>query len=319
MATPGRTYCPPLEKTVAEAISVLPDDFAGLFVDVSDANIAQVREQYARMIPRFAGEKVITTDHLINAASGVTVRVHRPAHTEGPVPCLYWMHAGGYIVGRSRDDDALLGRWCEEFGCAAVSVDYRLAPETAYPGPLDDCYQGLCWVFEHAEQLGIDRRRTGLGGRSAGGGLAAALALMARDHGLDDLAFQALIYPMLDDRMETASSGWDTLIWPPSANAYGWRAYRGGASADNAAKSYLAAARVSEVAGLPPTLIVVGGADGFVDESVDYAMRLTRAGVLVDLAVYAGSPHGFDGFATASEPGSRARADIDRWLRERLS
>ena len=178
-----------------------------------------------------------------------------------------------------------------------MSVQYRLAPETPYPGPLDDCYAGLAWVHQHADELGVDPDRIGIGGQSAGGGLAAGLALLARDRGEVPVAFQLLIYPMLDDRQITPSSGWPDPIWPPSANTYGWTAYLGDRKGGPDVEPYAAPARATDLAGLPPTLIAVGAIDGFSDEDIDYAVRLRHAGVPVDLHVYAGAPHGFEGLA----------------------
>ena len=132
------------------------------------------------------------------------VRVHRAKGTDGVLPCVYSMHGGGYVIGSHSMDDPLFERWCPKLGLVGVSVDYRLAPETPYPGPLEDCYRGLVWTYEHADELGIDPARIGIMGVSAGGGLAAALALLARDRGEVPVAFQLLDQPMLDDRQTHA-------------------------------------------------------------------------------------------------------------------
>ncbi len=139
------------------------------------------------------------------------VRVHRANAQTGPLPCVYSMHGGGYIVGSYVMDDARFDDWCVRMPCVGVSVEYRLAPETPYPGPLDDCYAGLRWTFDHAEELGIDPTRIGVAGLSVGGGLAAAVALLARDRGEVPLAFQLLECPMIDDRQVTSSSQLDGL------------------------------------------------------------------------------------------------------------
>ena len=119
------------------------------------------------------------TDHVVSDDPHVVVRVHRPKDLDGALPCIYSIHGGGYILGSYDMDDARFDRYCTRFGCVGVSVEYRLAPETPYPGPLDDCYAGLRWTHEHADELGIVPDRIGIGGTSAGGGLAAALALLA--------------------------------------------------------------------------------------------------------------------------------------------
>jgi acetyl esterase/lipase len=240
----------------------------------------------------------------------------RPA--PGPRPCLYWMHGGGYMIGNYRMNEPDLDRWCETMGGVAVSVEYRLAPEHAYPAPLDDCYAGLRWVWEHANELGINRARLGIGGASAGGGLAAALALLARDRAEVPLAFQLLVYPMLDDRGITPSSQWDdALIWPSSSNRLGWECYLGDRK-EGDVPVYAAAARATDLAGLPPAFVVVGGCDIFVDEDIDYAQRLLRAGVAAELHVYPGAPHGFDGLAAGTLLAQRVRHDMDDWFRRTL-
>jgi acetyl esterase/lipase len=227
------------------------------------------------------------------------------------------MHGGGLVLGSARQDDQRFDRWCARHGFVGVSVDYRLAPETPYPGPLDDCYAGLQWVHAHAAELSIDAEHIGVGGASAGGGLAAACALLARDRGVVPLAFQLLIYPMIDDRRITPSSAWEVPVWPPSSNAFGWEAYLAGLT-DDAVPAYAAAARAAHLGGLPPALIVVGTLDGFVDEDIAYAQRLNHAGVPVELHVYPGVPHGFEIFAPHTAVARRARRDTNEWLARTL-
>jgi acetyl esterase/lipase len=228
------------------------------------------------------------------------------------------MHGGGLVLGTFAQDDARFDRWCTLFGCVGVSVDYRLAPETRYPGPLEDCLAGLRWVREHAAELGVDGTRIGIGGASAGGGLAAGLALLVRDRGEPPIAFQALVYPMLDDRQVTPSSQWEDPIWPPRANQYGWTAYLGTAKGGPDVPIYAAAARATDLTGLPPTYVSVGALDGFSDEDIDYAVRLRHAGVPVELHVFPGAPHGFD-LATTALVTQRSAAAIEGWLRVQLA
>lgn len=246
-------------------------------------------------------------------APDIKIRVHRPKTATGRLPCLYFMHGGGYVMGSHRMDDLRFDKWCPLLNCVGVSVEYRLAPETPYPGPLDDCYAGLAWVFNNTDRLGIEPTRLGIGGASAGGGLAAGLALLARDRAELPIAFQLLIYPMIDDRMRTASSSWSVPIWAPDSNRIGWRSYLGGLSGA-AVPIYAAAARASNLAGLPPTQILVGALDGFLDEDVDYAMRLTHAGVPTELQVFPGAPHGFDGLMPGTRLARRARQSMEQWL-----
>jgi acetyl esterase/lipase len=228
------------------------------------------------------------------------------------------MHGGGLVLGSNVGDDPRFDQWCPKFGCVGVSVEYRLCPEVRYPQPLEDCYAGLAWVHEQASELGIDRNRIGIGGASAGGGLAAGLALLARDRGELPVAFQLLIYPMLDDRQITTSSGWFDPIWSPAANNFGWTSYLGEAKGGSDVPIYAAPARATDLAGLPPTLISVGAIDGFADEDIDYALRLRHAGVPVELHVYPGAPHGFDGITPTATVATRANRDMEEWLAARL-
>ena len=144
------------------------------------------------------------TEYLAPGDPPVPVRVHRPADNDGVLPAIFTIHGGGYIIGSYLMDDFLHDGWCPGLGTVGVSVEYRLAPETPYPGPLEDCYAALRWTHEHADELGVDADRIGIYGLSAGGGLAAALALLARDRGEVPLAFQLLDCPMLDDRQTTS-------------------------------------------------------------------------------------------------------------------
>lgn len=315
----AETTCAPLDPEVAAALAALPIDIGALLGGLTDDSIAETRAAMGQMPVPELTDAVERTDHEVPGTDGVVVRVHRPVGATGELPCLYWMHGGGLVLGSYAGDDPRFDRWSPMFGLVGVSVEYRLAPESPYPGPLEDCYAGLRWVHEHAGELGVDPARIGVGGPSAGGNLAAGLALLARDRGEVPLQYQLLIYPMLDDRQITASSTWPDPIWPPSANTYGWTAYLGAAKGGPDVPAYAAPARATDLAGLPPTLIAVGAIDGFSDEDIEYAVRLRQAGVTVDLHVYAGAPHGFEGLAPASRVAQRANRDIEEWLGAQLS
>ena len=304
---------PLLDPAAAEALAAFPLDLGAL----SDETLPTVREVRGAMPVPELSDRVERTDHVVGAGD-VTVRVHRAIGATGKLPCVYWMHGGGLVLGSNAVDDARFDRWCQQFGLVGASVEYRLAPETPYPGPLDDCYAGLRYVYDHADELGVDRDRIGIGGASAGGGLAAGLALLARDRGEVPVAFQLLIYPMIDDRQVTSSSAWADPIWPPAANTYGWTAYLGDRKGGDDVPPYAAAARATDLRGLPPTLIAVGAIDGFSDEDIDYAVRLRHAGVPVELHVYPGAPHGFDALLPGLALSQRANRDIEDWLGARI-
>ena len=197
-----------LAAGVVEGLAAVPFDLGTL----SDETLADIRVAMGSVSKPELSDNVIRTDHEVPDSGGVIVRVHRPAGVSGDLPCVYWMHGGGLVLGSYLGEDARFDRWSPMFNCVGLSVEYRLAPEAQYPGPLDDCYAGLRWVHERAAELGIDRSRIGLGGSSAGAGLAAGLALLARDRADVPLAFQLLLYPMIDDRQITTSSRWQDPV-----------------------------------------------------------------------------------------------------------
>ena len=286
--------------------------------DLSVELLPEIRATLPVQFPELS-DAVERTDYVADEANGVVVRVHRPRGIEGAVPCVYSIHGGGYIRGTYDMDDAKFDRWCPTFGIVGVSVEYRLAPETSYPGPLEDCYAGLKWTHDHADELGIHRDKIGITGISAGGGLCAALALLARDRGEVPLQFQLLDCPMLDDRQITPSSQIDDLvIWTKQTNAFGWRCYLGDLYGSDDVPYTAAAARAEDLTGLPEAYVCVGGADGFRDEDITYAMRLYGAGVPTELHVYPGAPHGV-GLFPQTQIAQRYAADREDWLLRQLA
>ncbi|MDH6195888.1 acetyl esterase/lipase [Mycobacterium frederiksbergense] len=228
---------------------------------------------------------------VLTLTSGVGVRLHRPSTATTPGPALLWIHGGGYVLGSAAQDDALCKRYADELGATVASVEYRLAPQHPYPAGLEDCYAALTWL---AALPSVDPARVAVGGASAGGGLAAALALLARDRGEVALAAQLLVYPMLDDR----SSHVPDLdhpghrLWTQGSNKFGWSAYLGGADPDTAVPG-----RREDLAGLPPAWIGVGTLDLFHREDLAYAERLRAAGVECQVEEVPGAFHGFDQIA----------------------
>jgi acetyl esterase/lipase len=264
-------------------------------------------------------DAVTRTEHLVPGDPPVRVRLHRPVGIEGPLPAIVTIHGGGYVIGTYDMDDPMLDQWCPALGVVGVSVDYRLAPETPYPGPLEDCYAALRWTYGHAEELGVGSASIGVSGISAGGGLAAALALLARDRGEVPLAFQLLDCPMLDDRQTTPSIRAQGLyVWSAGSNEFGWRSYLGALYGSDDVPAYAAPARATDLSGLPPTCVVVGSIDGFRDEDVDYAQRLNQAGVPCELHVVAGLPHAYQLVPEAAAVRQAMRCKDD-WLARQLS
>ena len=255
-------------------------------------------------------------------APDVSLLICRPASVTAPVPCLYFIHGGGMMLGNNRSGGAAgaLGH-AEQLGAALVSVEYRLAPETPHPGPVDDCYAGLTWTVDHAGELGIDLERLIVGGASAGGGLAAAVALLARDRGGPQLKGQMLLCPMLDDRNDTPSSLQmaGLGLWDRGANEVGWTALLGDARGGPDVSEYAAPARATDLSGLPPAFIDVGSAETFRDEDVAYATRIWQAGGDAELHVWPGGFHGFTGMVPDAALSKAAAAAQLTWLRRLLA
>lgn len=233
----------------------------------------------------------------------VGLRVYRPRTLVEPAPALFWIHGGGFVLGRPEQDEPRSMAIAGELGITVVALRYRLAPQHPYPAPLDDAYAGLRWLFAQGDHRGVDPQRIAIGGASAGGGLAAGLVLMAHDRGEVQPAFQALTYPMLDDRtvLRRDLDAMPVRMWTPNNNRYGWSSYLGGPPGGLGVPDYAAPARRADLSGLPPAWIGVGDLDLFHDEDVRYAERLQASGVPCRLHVAPGAFHGFDAvFAKAS-------------------
>ena len=242
----------------------------------------------------------------------IDLRICRPADVFDPLPVFYWIHGGGYVLGSARQGDAFTVRAASELGMFAVSVEYRLAPETPYPGPLEDCYEGLSHLVGNAAALNLDTDKIIIGGVSAGGGLCAGLGLLVRDRRAFSVLGQLLLYPMIDDRNVAATSDIlaDTLVWTRAANLFGWQSYLGDLYGSNDIPIYAAPARATDLSGLPPTYLPVGDLDLFLDENIAYAQKLTRSGIPTHFHVFPGAYHGFNAFAPEAPVSVACNAEI---------
>ena len=225
----------------------------------------------------------------------LTLRLYRPEAAAADSPGLIYIHGGGMIMGDLESQDENMRQAATELGMPIASIDYRKAPEHPYPAAPEDCYAGVCWVFDNAADLGMNANNIGLMGASAGGGLALAVALMLRDRQGPSLKYLLPIYPMIDDRHETSSSNEvvDIGIWDRAGSIEAWGWYLGDAAPD----PYAAPARAEDLSNLPPTYIDVGDLDLFRDEDIVIAQRLSAAGVSVEFHLWTGAYHASELFA----------------------
>jgi acetyl esterase/lipase len=229
------------------------------------------------------------------------------------------MHGGGMVMGDRFSQIDIPLEWLDEFGAVVVSVDYRLAPEAVGTTLVDDCYQALRWVAGHTGELGVDPAKIIVAGASAGGGLAAGVALLARDHGSPAIAAQILICPMLDHRNAHTSSrqySGEPGVWTREMNEFGWRAVLGDRTD---VPAHVSPALADDLSGLPTAYVDTGSAEVFRDEDVDYATRIWAAGGQAELHVWAGGFHGFDALFPEAPISATARRTRTDWLARTLS
>jgi triacylglycerol lipase len=278
-----------LNSGTLEVLRAMVEKAAQLQLETADASGVSVVETFAPSLePQTAPVRLL---------------IYRPESPGGIVPACLHIHGGGMVMGRPEMRHASLLAIARENACVLVSVDYRLAPETPFPGGLEDCYAAWLWLRRQASDLRIDPTNIAVIGESAGGGLAAALAILGRDRGDPSFVVQMLSYPMLDDRTASAAAApkfAGEFVWSLEANRFAWSALLGGPAGGDRISCYAAPARCRELRDLPPAFIAVGALDLFLDEDLDYARRLVRAGVSVELHVYPGAFHAFDAVADAS-------------------
>lgn len=274
------------------------------------------REIYAEMAASKTAADVTgmeVEDRMVPADPDVPVRIYRPRQAQGAV---IWLHGGGWTVGTLDTEHAWASRVAAHSGAVVISVAYRLAPEHPFPAALDDVYAVLTWTAEHAAELGVDPERVAVAGHSAGGNLAAAVCLRARDEQGPAIRFQLLNEPALDDRQESwsARSFTDTPWATRDKVAVNWRQYLG----TTPATPYAAPARATDLSGLPPAYVAAAEFCPNRDENIEYALRLLRAGVSVDLRQWAGTFHGSQAILSA-EVSQRQIAEVGAALRRALA
>lgn len=283
-------------------------------MDLSHTSFQEIRAQMHALLaaPSLPDLPVTCREVLIPSGEGgrqIRCLLVQPCEMPNDAPVILHFHGGGHIFGMPEMNQPQLMKWAAKLSCLIVSVDYRLAPETPFPGPMEDGYAALRWLNETAADLGIDIGRIGVSGESAGGAMAACLCVMARDRGEYTIAFQHLEMPRLTDVLpDPPSPTTGEFIWRSENSRYCHTAYVAGSTSP-----YASAARAEDLTGLPPTYIMVGALDLFVDECLTYTARLIRAGVATELIVYPGCVHGFT-MARKAAVTRRANADSARAL-----
>lgn len=293
---------------------------AGMFpLGMAHDDIAKLRAMGQMTAEMAIGDAAVTcTDHEIAGHGGaaILVSVIAPRDRAPSGAGIYHMHGGGMVMGNRFIGTDVLARWAVEYGVVCVSVEYRFAPEHQAPTLVEDCYAGLVWMAKNAAMLGIDPDRIVVFGGSAGGGLAAGTALLARDRGGPRLLGQILQCPMIDDRSESASARQleGQGVWDRQCNITAWRAVLGERYGTDQVDAYSAPARMADLSGLPPTFIDVGAAETYRDEAVTYATRIMAAGGLCELHVWPGAFHGFYTIAPDAAVSRACNAARDAWL-----
>jgi acetyl esterase/lipase len=317
-ATPARTR-PAVDPSLAGALAAVAAHAPSMTPDL----IPAARQISAAFAPddeglRRAGRIGVEQRQVPGpeGAPDITLLVCRPTQLSAPAAGIYFIHGGGMVSGSNRTGLDVVLDWVEEFGMVAVSVEYRLAPEHPHPAPVEDCYAGLLWTAAHAADLGIEPHRLLLAGGSAGGGLAAAVALMARDQAGPALLGMLLMAPMLDDRAGTPSSRElvGEGLFDSISNLTGWSALLGDARGGPDVSPYAAPARANDLSGLPPAFIDVGSVETFRDEDITFAARIWQAGGSAELHVWSGGFHGFELIAPDAPVSRAARAARASWL-----
>lgn len=285
-----------IDPDIVEALDMLPS------LEFSEQILPMVRIGFAEQfgsaeVPESPDVETKTATITGIDGNSIELLIHQPiAQSTSTRPAVLHIHGGGYIIGSAAMSTVPNRATAIAADCVIVSVEYRLSPETCHPGPVEDCYSALCWLHDNAASLGVDPCRIAVMGESAGGGLAAGLALLARDRAKVKLVHQHLIYPMLDDRTCTRAANPMTgeFVWTRASNHFGWSSLLGHAPGVDDVSPYAAAARARDVSGLPSTFIYVGALDLFVDEDVAYATRLLHAGVPTELHIFPGAVHAFE-------------------------
>jgi acetyl esterase/lipase len=321
MPLPRPPFDPELEMARATLLAEVPASVTPGMVPEGRARAAKAEVPIERLIH----DRPIIVEHLkapgLATEPAVALSVLRRPDSAPNAPMVYFTHGGGYLFGNRFSQIDLVLDWVERLGVVVVTVEYRLAPENPHPAPIEDCYAGLLWIAQNAHELGGSKDSLVVAGVSGGGGLAAGLALLARDRGGPHLTGQLLMGPMLDDRNNSLSAQQfvGVGVWDRISNATAWEALLGAECGTDSVSPYAAPARAADLSGLPSAFIDCGSTETFRDEDVDYAARLWAAGVQAELHVWPGAFHGFDTFLPNSALAIEARRAREHWLRRLIT
>lgn len=294
-----------VEKKTLNVEEKIDSNFKSMLKNSSDFNGLDNIYQTRNMIKeQYFNKKsidfniIVEDKYILNEIDDVNIRIriYKPKNMNKSLPVLIWFHGGGYVFGIPEVNEDLLIQIVKNLDCIVIAPDYRLAPENRYPAAINDCYQTLLWTIKNKDILMINEQKVAIGGISAGGGLATALALKARDENGPKICFVMALYPMLDDRNKTLSSYQitDKRLWNRDINIKAWNLYLGENYNKNNVPIYAAPSRAMNLENLPSTYIMIGSLDLFRDEAIEYAQRLLQSGVNVELHVYPGGVHVFD-------------------------
>ncbi|MGC6475611.1 MAG: alpha/beta hydrolase [Parvibaculales bacterium] len=293
----------------------LADDLAG-----TRANMAAITQSMQDQLT--LPDNVMLEEIIAPSSDGheIAIRILRPKQSAAPMPLYFFIHGGGFVLGSAAQGDVDTLKFASELGMFTASVEYRLAPETPYPGPLMDCVQALQYLVDHADRYSIDPQRIIISGVSAGGGLAAGLGLYLRDKTNIKPVGQVLIFPMLDDTNIAPASDKtpDTDVWSRASNLFGWQAYLGAAFGQDDVEIYAAPSRAQDLSNLPPAIIPVGDLDLFLSENKKYAEKMQADGSACDLRIYKGAYHGFNTLMPEAAISQRANQDIFEFVQNCL-
>jgi acetyl esterase/lipase len=307
---------------------ILPFLEAGPDLAINADNLGEIRANYPQLVDAFWGSipadmsDLELTDRAIPGEKGdpdvrILILSAKSAAIQ-PRPAFLEIHGGGHIIGTAEGNVRPASQVVRNTGATAIIVDYRLSPETVYPGSLNDCHAALKWIVSHADEFGIDRQRIAISGGSAGGTLAAGLALLNRDRENHPICHLHLINPMLDDRTATSRSASPYVGeygWTRACNSFGWTSLLGVPAGSDGVSPYAAPGRMENLSGLPPTFINCGALDLFVDESIEFGRRLIAAGVPTEMHIYPGLPHGLHMGVDSYAKAVVEREDAAAWKR----